>query len=85
MNWEVHIHTKATKELSKFPKKDKERIIEVLLGFKDNPYSGDLEKIDGEKNTWRRRVGSFRILYDVNIGLKLVEIRKIKRRASNTY
>ena len=85
MSWSVNIAGSARKAVKRFSAKDQERILEALGGFTANPYAGDVEKIAGEVNTWRRRVGNYRMVYDIDVRNKLVEVRIIKRRASNTY
>jgi len=57
----------------------------VLRELIYNPYAGDIEKIEGDKDVWRRRIGSYRILYEINENRKLIYVFDIKRRASNTY
>ena len=85
MNWTVHIRKKALKLLGKIPRNDQERIKSALREMTDNPYVGDIEKIEGEENTWRRRSGNYRILFDIDVNNKFVEVRMIKRRTSSTY
>jgi len=85
MSWELRVRGRAKSELARFPKKDKERVLSALGELKFNPYSGDIEKIEGEENTWRRRVGNYRLVYDVDVQNKIVAVRNIKRRTSSTY
>ena len=85
MNWVLLIDPVARKFLRKIPKDQAERIGAVLdsLGF--DPYFGDIEKMLGNEDTWRRRVGSYRIFYKVLPIRNLVFVFKIKRRTSSTY
>ena len=85
MNWLVNLAGGAYKAVRHFPAKDQRMIMGALDGLVLNPYSGDIEKIAGEINTWRRRVGNYRMIYDIDVGNKSVEVRIIKRRTSNTY
>jgi mRNA-degrading endonuclease RelE of RelBE toxin-antitoxin system len=39
----------------------------------------------GERATWRRRVGSYRILFDVHAKQAIVDVLEIVRRSSTTY
>lgn len=50
-----------------------------------DPFIGDIEKMKGEENVWRRRVGSYRIFYEVLKDQKIIYINDLKRRTSNTY
>lgn len=85
MIWELQIAKSAKKNLKLFPKKDTDKILSALEDFFNNPYSGDIEKIEGEENTWRRRIGNYRIIYDIDKDNKIISVRTISRRASNTY
>ena len=85
MNWKIYATNRAEKQLKKLPKSDAERIEETIDAMALNPFSGDIEKLSGEDNAWRRRVGSYRILYEVNITKKIAYIIDIKRRTSSTY
>ena len=60
MDWKVKIAKRASKEMKRIPKKDAKRLLFVLRKLAENPYQGDIEKIKGEDNIWRRRVGNCR-------------------------
>ena len=85
MNWELRLRKRARKTLARFPKQDQRQISIALRTLSINPYAGDIEKIGGEKNTWRRRIGSYRILYEVYPKEKFIHIVQIRRRGSKTY
>ena len=46
---------------------------------------GDIVKLGGEDNIWRRRVGNYRIKYRVSMEEKIIDIYDIERRTSSTY
>jgi mRNA-degrading endonuclease RelE of RelBE toxin-antitoxin system len=50
-----------------------------------NPFSGDIVRLKSERSTWRRRVGSYRIFFDVYPDEQLVDVVDIDRRTSTTY
>jgi len=50
-----------------------------------NPYSGDFKKILGEENSWRRRIGAYRIFYEIIPQEKTIFVFRIERRTSKTY
>ena len=85
MTWTVHIDEVAKKALRRFPSRDTERIKTALRDFESNPYLGDVEKLGGEDVSWRRRVGSYRIFYDVLVNQRIIFVTKIQRRTSSTY
>lgn len=85
MNWELHLRERAKRTIRRFPEKDRVRIAEALDELGSNPYSGDIEKLEGEKNSWRRRVGAYRIKYEVHAHEKMVYVYHVERRTSKTY
>lgn len=85
MNWKIKIAKRASKKMRRFPKKDAERLLFVLEGFTKNPYQGDIEKVKGEDNVWRRRVGNYRILYEIIPERKSIEVFEVRRKTTITY
>ncbi|MEK7579838.1 MAG: type II toxin-antitoxin system RelE/ParE family toxin [Patescibacteria group bacterium] len=85
MNWTVLIDGYAKKYLKRISRKDADRIRETLKELQYNPYAGDIEKVEGQKDAWRRRIGSYRILYEVYGDKKIIYVSEIKRRTSSTY
>jgi len=51
----------------------------------EDPFTGDVLKLEGKTNRWRRRVGSYRIFFVVDTVAKTVEVSAVVRRTSTTY
>jgi len=85
MSWEVVVDTGAQKQLKRISKTDTERIRAVLREFAVNPYAGDIRKMEGEDDVWRRRIGAYRILYEVRTKPRTIYVFDIHRRTSSTY
>jgi len=49
------------------------------------PFAGDVVRLTGEHTAFRRRVGDWRVLFDIHREVRLVEIRSIERRSTTTY
>jgi mRNA interferase RelE/StbE len=84
-NWILQVDNFVDKFLAKSPKRDSLVIFEVIENLPENPFLGDIQKIKGEENSWRRRVGNYRIFYEVLPKENLIYIYEVKRRSSNTY
>lgn len=84
MNWRVYIKPSAVKQLKRFPVQDIQRIEAAIDDLAQDPFSGDIQKLGGE-NAWRRRVGSYRIFYQILSQEKMIYIYEIERRTSSTY
>ena len=85
MCWQVKVRAKVQKSLAGFPKADAARIVAAFFEIRENPIAGDIQKMDGERNVWRRRVGNYRIFFELYLEARLVYIYRIERRTSSTY
>lgn len=83
--WTVRVPARVAKALLKFPRQDEAHIRAALREFEADPWRGDIVKLEGEPNGWRRRVGSYRIFYSISHEKRLVEVTHIKRRTSDIY
>ena len=50
-----------------------------------DPFSGDPVRLKGQRSTWRRRVGNYRILFDTHPQDAVVDIVAVFRRTSTSY
>ncbi|MDO8520504.1 MAG: type II toxin-antitoxin system RelE/ParE family toxin [bacterium] len=85
MAWRILLDDGAKKYLRRVPKSDSERILRAIKGLVADPYGGDIEKMQGEENVWRRRIGSYRFLYEIYQSTRMVYVFDIERRSSSTY
>ncbi|WP_048084631.1 type II toxin-antitoxin system RelE family toxin [Archaeoglobus profundus] len=77
--YRVKVHRDVEKFLRKIPKHDAERIREMILSLKD-PFSSKPVKVKGEENTFRLRVGKYRILFFIDEDQKIVIVSKVDKR-----
>ena len=85
MNWALHVVHSAKKQLKRLPPKDRRFIAAAFLDMERDPFSGDIESLQGERTAWRRRVGNWRIFFDFYPERHLIVVRYIERRTSKTY
>jgi mRNA interferase RelE/StbE len=85
MNWTVLVAKAARKQLAKFPVRDQDRIAAAIRALADDPFGGDIIKLEGENSRWRRRVGSYRIFFTVDTTSRTVAVSAVVRRTSTTY
>lgn len=85
MTWRVEIRGKVRKALGKIPAQNAVAIIAIIHELQTNPFFGDIEKLKGESNAWRRRIGPYRIFYEVYQQTRSVFVYRVERRGSNTY
>ena len=53
--------------------------------MQEDPFEGDIKRLQGQPTAWRRRVGNYRVLYDLYFVQRLIVIAGIVRRSSTTY
>ena len=85
MVWIVQLARSAKRTLDRAPARDRGRLIEALAAMADKPFSGDIGRLKNQPATFRRRVGAFRIFFDVDPDRQVVAIVDIRRRTSTTY
>jgi mRNA-degrading endonuclease RelE of RelBE toxin-antitoxin system len=56
---------------------------EALDALQSDPFSGDIKRL--QPPAWRRRVGNYRVFYDLLVGDHTIVVTAIKRRTSTTY
>jgi mRNA-degrading endonuclease RelE of RelBE toxin-antitoxin system len=83
MNWTLLVTGPARKSLAKLPDKDQRHILQALEAVEADPYSGDIKQL--EPDSWRRRVGSYRIFYDLHKDQRHIVVTAVSRRTSTTY
>ncbi len=84
-SWALQIDPTIYKFLNKIPRKDSERILFVLEKLTQDPFLGDIEKMSGEINIWRKRIGAYRLFYEIHKNRRIIYIFKLERRTSTTY
>ncbi len=84
MEWTVVLAGPARKSLKRIPAGDKTRILSALAEMQQDPFRGDIRKLQGLSG-FRRRVGDWRILFEVLLERRHVVIAAIERRTSTTY
>lgn len=84
-SWDLQIDPGVFKILKRIPRRDVEIILQLIRLLPVNPYFGDIQKMKNEDNVWRRRMGSYRIFYKINIFKKIILVFHLERRTSKTY
>ena len=84
-NWILRVRPKVFKALQKFPAKERNVLLFVIDSLSFDVFVGDIEKLKGEDNVWRRRIGNYRIKYELLKDEGVVYVFDIERRTSSTY
>ena len=84
MEWTVVLAGPARKSLKRVPASDKARILSALAEMQEDPFQGDIRKLQGLPG-FRRRVGNWRILFEVALERRHIVVAAIERRTSTYY
>lgn len=83
--WQVVLTRSAQKSLDRVGEPDRARIVAAIDGMDDAPLVGDVRKLHEARGGFRRRVGNWRIFFDVYPDENRIMITAIERRTSTTY
>ena len=79
MPYSLKIKQSAFNEIQRLDKPDKKRLVEAIDKLTDNPHIGKLLK--GELLGLRRiRVGSYRVIYEINEGEVVILVLRVVHR-----
>ncbi|HEY4984744.1 MAG TPA: type II toxin-antitoxin system RelE/ParE family toxin [Verrucomicrobiae bacterium] len=62
------------------PASTAERIVGTVEGLAENPFPHGVGKLSGSEHAYRVRLGDYRIVYEVVMESKLVEIQRVRHR-----
>lgn len=83
MKYKVSIRREALKELLSLPTRDQEKLGSAIDDLAFDPRPSGCKKLKGEHmHFWRIRVGNYRVIYQVDDTIKVVEVGKIGHRKS---
>ena len=68
------------KDLRKLPRPEVPRIIAAAEALATDPFSHGCEKLSGAEQTYRIRIGDYRLLYEVDATAHVVEIERVRHR-----
>ena len=83
MPWTVARSDRAEKSLKGIPAGERIRIVAALDTMRSDHLLGDVKKLKG-MGAFRRRVGSYRIIFDLDFKMRVVRILDVLRRTTTT-
>ena len=85
MKSELLLAGPARKALKRIPAADQRRILAALDAMEQDPFSGAIVRLKALPIAWRRRVGDWRMLFDIEPERRRVLVHDVVRRTSTTY
>jgi mRNA interferase RelE/StbE len=78
-NYSIEIKKSATKEIAKIPNPHLKRIIDAIASLADAPRPPGSKKLSGDEK-YRIRIGTYRILYQIEDWRLVVYVVKVGHR-----
>lgn len=78
-------HTKALKQLRKINCQDNAAIRQAVNGLTDMPSCAGVKSLTNHEYGYRLRVGRYRVFFDFDGEVRIVEIQEVKKRDEHTY
>lgn len=82
---EIQWTTKAFKQLRKLNPKEQERIFDAAQALSGMPDVHNVKALTKHRYGYRLRVGNYRILFDWDGQVRIVNIQEVKKRDERTY
>ncbi len=79
-SYQIEWKNSARKELKKLPPDIIRKIIYAVESLAENPQPPNCRKLVGSEQTWRIRVGDYRIIYNIFSSILIIEIVRVAHR-----
>ena len=83
--WNVSLRKAAAQTVAHAPEKERKQLRGTLEAMQTSPKSGDVVPLKNERASFRRRVGHWRIFFDLYPERQFVDVVAIERRTTTTY
>ncbi len=80
MNYRVEIVGAAKRQLKRLSKENKRRVLDAIEKLEENPRPHGYKQLQGEENLFRRRVGDYRIIYEIHDPVLLILVLTVAHR-----
>ena len=87
MNWASEFTKDAERDFKKLPRNIQRQITHVLEVMATDPFQGQTRPLQGKewKGVYRRRIGSYRLLFTTNHAARVFVVIAILLRSEKTY
>lgn len=79
MSYSLTIKKNASKALSKLPQEDYENVRDAIRSLAQTPRPTGCKKLTGREG-WRIRIGTYRVIYQIDDSLKNITILSVGHR-----
>jgi mRNA-degrading endonuclease RelE of RelBE toxin-antitoxin system len=87
MTWRINVHRDATRQLEAIPHDRRERILDDIREFAEDPFRGLVEPLKGRKfkGLYRKVSGRYRIIFEPLYATHTVDVVAVLLRNEGTY
>jgi len=78
--YKIEWRSSATKELQKLPRQMISKVVAAVDSLSSNPYPQGVRKLVSTENSYRIRVGDYRVLYNIVENKLIIEIIRVRHR-----
>lgn len=79
-SYKIEWKRSAVKQLKQLPKEIVGKIIVAVENLSSNPFPNQTEKLVGSENSFRIRVGDYRVVYNIFDRTLTIEIVRVRHR-----
>jgi mRNA interferase RelE/StbE len=79
MSYSIRILRRAQKALARLPKRDYERVRDAIRALAKDPRPPGSRKLT-DREGWRIRIGVYRVIYDIDDGIRVVTVVDVGHR-----
>jgi mRNA interferase RelE/StbE len=80
VSYAIEVRPIALRELKALPEDIRRRVVGKIDSLADNPRPPGVEKLAGTENSYRVRVGDYRILYEIRDKVLLIAVVRVRHR-----
>jgi len=80
VSYTIELGPAAQRDLKVLPHEILQRVSRKIDSLADNPRPPGVEKLSGSENSYRIRVGDYRILYEIRDRVLLIVVVRIRHR-----
>ena len=81
----VRLHRNAEKALRRLPSHVQKQVASILRDLKDDPYCHGSLPLTDRHDSYRIRLGDYRVIYELDLAAREILVTRIASRGQQTY